>query len=359
MLYPIIIAGGQGTRLWPVSRKNSPKQIKPFLDGKTLIYKTHQRLLKSTPAENIFLSTGKNLYEEVKKEVKGMPNENIILEPVRRDTAAALGLALFKIYKRDKNGIFVYINSDNFVKDEDKYNRILKSGEKIIEKNPEKILLVGIKPVYPETGYGYIKKGSIFKDYEKDRIFNVEKFVEKPNLENAKKFVESEDYLWNPTLIIAKAEYFISLYKKHLPEMYEKLKEISQYFETLEEGEKIAELFPQIDPISIDYGILEKEKDMLVLPADFGWMDIGHWRAIWDMLAKEDIDNVEFGKHVHIDSRGNLIYSINNKLVATVGLENMLIIETDDAIMVCPKTRAQDVKKIVKKLGENKMDEYL
>ena len=359
MLYPIIIAGGQGTRLWPVSRRKNPKQIRPFLGEKTLLCKTYERLLKIVPKEHIFLSTTKQLAEEAKRETLGIFDRHILAEPVRRDTAAALGLALAKLYKEDENSIFVYVNSDNHLKDENEYGRILKLGEKIVEENPDRVLLIGVNPGYPETGYGYIKTGQEFKKAGNDVIYNVEKFIEKPDLATAEKFLQEKNYLWNPTLIIAKTEYFLSLYKKYLPEMFLLLQEIGKAFGTPAENETIEKNFPQIKPISIDYGILEKEKEMLVLPADFGWMDIGHWRSIWSLLASDGQDNVAIGKHIHIDSSGNLIYSLSDKLFATVGLVNMLIIETDDAIMMCPKDKAQDVKKLVKKLEEEGMEKYL
>lgn len=359
MLYPIIMAGGQGTRLWPVSRKASPKQVRPFLDGQTLLHKTYLRLLKGVPVENIYLSTNKSLFIEARKEVPDLPEENIILEPVRRDTAAALGLALFKIYKRDPQGIFVYVNSDNFVKGETEYIRILKLGEEIAKRFPEKVLLVGVKPFYAETGYGYIKAGREFARFLGGVVYEAEEFVEKPDLETAEKFLESGNYFWNPTLIIGRVDNFIRLYEKHLPEMYIKLREIAQYFDTPKEDWVMERIFPQIEPVSIDYGILEKEREMLVLPADFGWMDIGHWRAIWEMSAETQDDNVAVGRHIHIGSAGNLIYSTGKKLVATVGLQDMMIIETEDTIMICPKDRAQDVKKIVKKLEEDGFAEYL
>jgi len=359
MLYPIIMAGGQGTRLWPVSRKASPKQIRPFLDGKTLLHKTYLRLLKGVPAENIYLSTAKGIFPEARKEVPDLPEGNIILEPARRDTAAALGLALFKIYKRDPEGIFVYVNSDNFVKDQTEYVRTMKLGEEIVEKYPGKTLLVGVKPFYPETGYGYIRAGREFARFPGGAVYEAEEFVEKPDLETAKKFLESENYFWNPTLIIGRVDNFIRLYEKHLPEMCGKLKEIAQYFDTPKEEWIMERIFPEIEPISVDYGILEKEREMLVLPADFGWMDIGHWRAIWEMSAENEEDNVTVGRHIHIGSAGNLIYSTGKKLVATVGLKNMMIIETEDTIMICPKDRAQDVKKIVQKLEEDGFAEYL
>ncbi|MCG2694318.1 mannose-1-phosphate guanylyltransferase [Candidatus Parcubacteria bacterium] len=351
MLNPIIIAGGQGTRLWPISRKGEPKQIKPFLNGKTLLKKTYERLLVNIPGENIFLSTTKLLRDAVKKEMEGLPEENIIIEPEPRGTAAALGLSLFRILKKDKDAIFVYINSDNFIKDEKEYHETLSVGEKIVLENPGKVLLIGVKPDCPETGYGYIKVGENAGKIDEHKFYSVKKFVEKPNLETAKQFLESGEYFWNPTLIIARADYFLSLYKKHLPDMYDKLLEIT------ESPEKIERIFPTIEAMSIDCGILEKESNMLVLPADFGWMDIGHWKAIWDMHALGIDDNIEIGRHIHLDSRGNLIYS--DKLVATIGLENMLIIDSHDALLVCPKDRAQDVKKIVEKFKEKNKEEYL
>ena len=351
MLYPIIIAGGQGTRLWPISRKGEPKQIKPFLNGKTLLKKTYERLSVNIPGENIFLSTTSLLSDVIQKEIQNLPKGNIIIEPEPRGTAAALGLSLFRILKKDKDAIFVYINSDNFIQDEKEYHKILSIGEKIILQHPDRILLVGVKPDFPEIGYGYIKVGDMAGETDEHKFYSVEKFIEKPNIETANKFLESGNYLWNPTLIIARADIFLNFYKKHLLEMYNKLTEI------IESPEKIEQIFPTIEVTSVDCGILEKENNMFVLPADFGWMDIGHWKAIWDMYALGIDDNVEIGKHVHLDSRGNLIYS--NRLVATIGLENMLVIDSHDALLVCPKNRAQDVKKIVEKLKQENKEDYL
>jgi len=358
-MYPIIFAGGTGTRLWPVSRKESPKQIKPFLDGETLLLKTYKRILNIESAQNIFLSTNIKLFTEAKKELQGLPDKNFILEPLKRDTAPALALSLLKILKRNKDGIFVCVYSDAFIKDEKEYTRILKLGENIVKQNPNKILLVGINPSYPETGYGYIKSGEFFKNFEGDDVFNVDGFKEKPDLETAKKYLESTDYLWNPTVIMARADHFLGLYKKYLPEMYDILMKINEAIDTDDEDEVIADLFPIINPISTDHGILEKEKEMLVIPANFGWTDVGHWRAILDILSNDSNDNIELSNHIHTDSSGNLIYSLTGKLTATIGLENMIIVETEDALLICPKDRAQDVKKIVQKLEEQKLTKYL
>ena len=226
MLYPIIIAGGQGTRLWPVSRRKSPKQIRPFLNGKTLLNKTYGRLLKIVPKEQIFLSTTKELADEAKRETPGILEEHVLSEPVRRDTAAALGLALFKLYKKDKDSVFVYINADNFVKNEDEYARILKSGEKVIEENPHNVLLIGVRPEYPETGYGYIEfDGDVVKS-----------FVEKPEHPKST-LVSTGCYLFQPhhfPKIIAYAKN----YPDHLGSIFEWL---------INKGEKI-DVFSFDDP---------------------------------------------------------------------------------------------------------------
>lgn len=352
MLYPIIIAGGQGTRLWPISRRDNPKQIKPFLDGKTLIYKTFERLKKNVPTENIFLSTFEGLKTEIKKELTEVLEDNIITEPKRRDTAPALGLSLLRILEKDQNAIFVYVNADNFIKDEERFWHALHTAENIIKQNSGKVLLLGIKPAYAETGYGYIEAGEEIEKINEHKICSVKKFVEKPDLKTAQNFLLAGNFLWNPTLIVAKAEHFLGLYRKHLPDIYEQLLMIKG-------GGDLDKIFSRISPISIDYGILEKERDMLVMEADFGWMDIGHWKAIFKILKKEENENVEIGRHLNIDSRGNLIYSNSNKLIATAGIEDMIIVDSGDAILICPKNRAQDVKKLVKKMEEAGMGEYL
>jgi mannose-1-phosphate guanylyltransferase len=385
------MAGGAGTRLWPISRKLKPKQIYPLIDHETLLQKTWKRLRRGFPAKNIYLATGKNLVREVKKQLPQLIFRNISVEPVRRDTAAGLGLALLKIHKRDPRGIFVYINADNFVRDEKEFLRMLKVAERMVKLKPNHAVLIGVNPSYPETGYGYIKMGSQVMKFstkggfasggerknknikiqerknKADEVFEVEEFVEKPNLETAKKYLASWEHLWNPTLIVARVDHFLSLYKKHLPQMWRVLLKISHAVDSKDESRVTGKEFPKIRPISVDYGLLEREKKMLVLPADFGWSDVGHWRAIREILAenqKSKIKNQKLNlckgsKCVLIDSNKNLIYSMTGRLVAGVGLHDMIIIETDDALLVCPKDKAQDVKKIVAELEKRNLKGYL
>lgn len=359
MIKALILAGGTGTRLWPVSRKNKPKQVQPFVDDKTLLQKTYERISKGFKKEDIFIVSLEEQKDSIKEQLSDFPEENMIFEPFRKDTAAAIGLAALKIYKRDPEASLVTINSDHFVKNEEEYLRIIKIAEKVINKYPDHTILVGINPSYPETGYGYIKMNAAVDRIENHEIFKAEEFVEKPDLKTAKEYLKKWEYLWNPAIFIWKIDYLLNLFEKYLPDIYKPLKNISDALDSESQREVLQKEFKKIKPISIDYGIMEKLEKMLVIPADFGWADIGNWRTVKDVLTNKEKEDLIKGKNISIDSSGNLIYSLTGKLTATVGVENMIIIETEDAVLVCPKDRAQEVKKIVEKLQKEKLDKYL
>ncbi|MDP3244763.1 MAG: sugar phosphate nucleotidyltransferase [bacterium] len=375
-MYPIIMAGGAGTRLWPVSRKNKPKQIYPLIDKSTLLQKTWQRLRGGFKAKDIYLTTSRVILQEIKQQLPELEEKNVCLEPARRDTAAALGLALLKIFKRDPNGVFVYVNADNFVRDKKEFLRKLKTAGKVIKEKPEQTILIGVNPSYPETGYGYIKIGKpILKSkvnppaggqkskVTRDEAFEVDEFKEKPDLATAKRYLSSWEYLWNPTLIVARVDQFLNFYKKYLPATWQILAKISPAMDTAKEAVILNKEFLKIKPISVDYGILEpaaRDKKLLVLPADFGWSDVGHWLAVKNILTGKKARNICKGaKCIALDSKDNLIYSMTGKLVALAGVSNMIVIETEDALLICPKDRAQEVKKLVNELERRKLKEYL
>lgn len=365
-MYPIIMAGGAGTRLWPISTKGTPKQVHPLLDDETLLQKTWKRLREGFPARNIFITTQETLREEVCRQLQEQRQGNCVLEPARRGTAPALGLALLKVHTRDPKGVFVFINADNFVRKEEEFLRLLGVAQRAVQKKPDHTLLIGINPTYPETGYGYIKMGSQVMKIGNDEVFEVVRFVEKPDLKTARKFMRRWEYLWNPTLVVARVDHFLGLYKKHVPKIWRGLVHIQKAVGTSKEKETIARVFPKLPAETIDYGILEKEKRMLVLPGNFGWTDVGHWRAVHDILgarggqvvgARKNI--CKAGKCVSVDSHGNLIYSLSGKLVALAGVKNMILIESENALLLCPKGRAQDVKKLVENLERKGLKEYL
>lgn len=355
----VIMAGGSGTRLWPVSRQAEPKQVKLFLDNQTLLQKTFLRLKRSFPLKNIYISSNIEHFKFIKNQLPKFPINQLILEPLRKDTAAAIGFAVINLLNKDPQTILATINSDQYIEKTDKFSKALKLAKKIIQKFPKKILLIGINPTYPETGYGYIKLGEKINNKITKNLFKVEQFVEKPDFKKAKFFLGQWNYLWNPAIFVFRADFMLDLIKDHLPQQYKSLLKIKKAAAQKKNHNFIKKEFGKIKPISIDYGIMEKTKDLLCLPADFGWADVGHWRTVKDILSKKDDDNITKGRYLGLESRGNLAYSYSNKLIATIGMKDTIIIETQDAILVCPKDKAQDVKKLVERLKEKGFSKYL
>lgn len=347
-MYAILLAGGSGTRLWPVSRKGVPKQLQPILGSDTLLRSTWKRLRKGLPASRILVVTGAAQAEMLRRDLPELPPENLLVEPAKRDTAAAVGFGAAVALERDPRATVVTVNSDANVKDEAEFWRVLRVAEKAAKK-AKRLVLVGVRPSYPETGYGYIKMGPQALRLGRDEVFAVEGFREKPDLETAKAYVAQWEYLWNPTLLVAEAAVLMRAFRTHLPKTWK----------ILSSSKARLRDFERIEPISIDYGVLEKERRMLVLPADFGWSDVGHWRAVHDVLAKRPAANVTRGKHVAIASEGNLLYSFTGKMIAVAGLTDTVVIETEDVVLVCPKDRAQEVKRLVEALARKKMTKYL
>ena len=355
----VILAGGGGTRLWPVSRKKKPKQIQTFLGDKTLLQRTFQRQRRVYNAGDIFISTNHKSYTSVKRQIPRLPKKNYILETAKRDTAPAIGLAATYIAKKNPKAVMMTVGSDHFIKNERDYIRITKLAERTIKKNPKQSLLIGVRPTYPETGYGYVKVNKLFEQAGNDEIFYGQRFIEKPNLPTARTYLKSWDYLWNTNMFCWRVDYLLSLYKRLLPTHYKILMRIQPALGTNDEKKVVEREYKKMKPVSIDYGIMERTKKILVIPASFGWADVGNWRAVKDILSKHDDANVIRGQHLSVDSKDNLIYSYSGRLVSTVDVHNMIIIDTEDSLLVCSKERAHDVKKIVEQLKKKKLKKYL
>lgn len=355
----VIMAGGSGTRLWPVSRNNSPKQAQPFGDNETLLQKTYRRLRQGWKPSDIFVSTSVSQYPVLRGQLPGLGKHQYILETARRETAAAIGLVTAVLHKRNPQEIIFTANSDAYLKETASYVRVIKAAGALVARYPTQTVLVGIKPRFADTGLGYIKMKRQIDAIDGHDVFLVDRFVEKPDFTTAKRYVASWQYLWNPAMFVFRVDTMLDKFRRWLPSSYKLLLQMQRAVGTPNERATIKRLFPKMEKISIDYGVMEKDRQMLVMPADLTWSDIGSWSAVHDMLAEHPGHNVSRARHVGIDSRGNLLFSYTGKLIATAGLHDTIVIETDDAILVCPKGRAQDVKKIVTELERQKLTRHL
>lgn len=348
-----ILAGGSGTRLWPWSRESKPKQNLPVLGKKTLLEQTYKRFRKVLKPSDIFIITGKKYFLDAIKASPGLPRENIILEPTRKDTAGAIGLAAAKVYSKNPKEVLLSFHSDSWIGNEKKFISFVGSMYKTACRFSNDTILAGIKPTYPETGYGYIQAGKKIVQGGSCSVCLVKKFIEKPSLSRAKYFIKKDEYFWNPGWFAWNVEYLMSLYKKYLSSNYSVFKKISEAKPELFQ-KTIEREFPKLKSISIDYGILEKTKRSLVIPSTIPWGDLGHWRNIAEMSEKDAQGNVVETASVMLDSCNNFLVSKTGKCVASIGVKNTIMIETEDVILIADKSRAQDVKQIVSILSSKK-----
>lgn len=350
--YAIIMAGGVGSRFWPLSTEKKPKQLLSITGKKSLIVDTVERMNQIISNNNIFISTNNAYYDEIVDAVSDLISKNnIISEPYLRDTTACIGFALLNILKNNEDGVVVIVPSDAAINNIEEYKKNINEAIELASDS-NKIITIGITPTYPATGYGYIKTD------QKDCNVVLE-FKEKPDKETAINYLASNSYLWNSGIIIVKCSVMLKHIKKEVPEIYEKLLLIKKNLDN--DLEIVKKLYCELPKISIDYSVLEpvsKKGSILVVRGNFDWNDVGSWDTVLTLLQKDDNGNAIFGDVVKVDTKNCIIRS-NSKLVATIGCEDLVIIETDNVILVCKKNRSQDVKKIVSLLHENGRDELL
>lgn len=349
MLYPVILSGGIGTRLWPVSSQKSPKQFQKFFHDQTLLQNTYDRILIGFDKQRIFVVGNRDSTDYINDQID-IDERNIIAEPDRKGTALAIGIAALKISQLDPEAILAIVNSDHLIKNEKAYIKLLKDSEKIVEKYPDKFVLAGIKPTYPETGYGYIKVGKKLTD----NLFLVDSFKEKPDYATAEQYIK-DGFLWNPAIFLFRASQLLNWYQKYLKETYDVLMSIGQNFS----HDNLSHRYSLAPNISIDFGLLEKMSDMLVVKTDIEWADIGNWRSLRDVLINNKKGNISNTQNIVIDSHNNLFYTSTDKLVAAIGVEDMVLVETENVILLCSADRAQEVKNLLEDIKRQKLDKYL
>ncbi len=349
-MYAVILAGGPGERFWPLSRKKKPKQFLSLFSNRTMLQLTMDKLDNLVEPSNVYVVTGVLYRELVEKQLPELPSQNIICEPCGRDTAAAVGLAAAYIQMRDPQGVMLVLPADHYVADIEAFTNIIKAGKKAAQSG-EQVVTIGISPSRPETGYGYIEKGDKAEEIEGVSIFKAGAFHEKPDINQAIKYLDKGTYLWNSGMFLWRSDLLFRLMAEFLPELEQGLSLIANSLGTPMEKEIIRNVYANLPWVSIDYGIMEKCKQVLVIPAAFGWDDIGTWTALERYCNADNKGNVLEGKGVLLDTNDCFIYSPQQVVVA-LGVENLLIVNYKDSLLVCDKDRDQDIKKAVQALKE-------
>lgn len=353
----VIMAGGKGERFWPMSRSDMPKQFLSLTSSPlTMIQLTVKRICPLVNIDDVYIVTNKKYKKLIYEQLPEIKKENILFEPVARNTAPCIGLATAIIKKRYGDANVIVLAADHVIKSETIYLSNIELALKYSDMN--NIVTLGIVPEHIETGYGYIKIGNRVNDL--DIIYNVDKFVEKPNYETAKEYYSSGNYLWNSGMFIWKNSIMLDSFKKYMPELYTSIQNIIDVVDTKIYDKILAEEYNNIKPESIDYGIMEKTNNIYVIPGNFGWDDVGSWLSV-ERLKKVDKNNNILDGHIsdYISKNNIVINKCNDKIVAMIGIENMVIINTDDVILVMNKERSQDLKKLLQQLKNSDDEKYL
>ena len=351
----VILAGGSGTRLWPRSREKSPKHLLTLHGQQSLLQSTFERVSRLT--DNVYVVTERSQVKSIREQLPELPEERYIIEPARRGTASALGLAAITIAERDPRATMLSVHADHYLgQDEDAYLKTLEAEAHWAEAK-RSLVTVGLRPPYASTAFGYIQVGPPLDGDEAPAVHRVKAFVEKPDLKTAQRYVAAGDFLWNLGLFSWPVEVLLSEMAQHAPDLSSGLQQVkgARQAGRADEADRAYQTLPTE---AIDYAVLERTRNLLVVGATFEWHDLGSWADLHDILQQDEAGNFVEGDSVLIDSKNCMIHS-PNKLVAAVGLEDMVVIETEDAILICPKARSQDVKLIVDRLKQMGKTEYL
>jgi len=355
--YVAIMAGGIGSRFWPMSRTDFPKQFLDILGtGQTLIQQTFERFSQFIPKENIYVITSQEYIPIVKKQLPGIVVENILGEPSRKNTAPCVAYISFKLQKKDPKATLIVAPSDHLVLEPGKFKESCMKALDFVE-HMNALVTLGIQPSYPNTGYGYIQHEAV---QAVPGVYKVKTFTEKPNLELAQTFLSSGDFLWNAGIFVWQVKRIISAFEKHMPEMYELFAAEKDKFNTDAEIEAIEGIYPLCTNISIDFGVMEKADNVFVIPSSFGWSDLGTWNSAWENMEKDYLGNAVAGKKVMtVDARNCMVHVPDNKLVLLQGLDDFIIVDTKDVLLICKKEKEQEIKEYVSEVKRNMGDKHV
>jgi len=358
--YAVIMAGGGGTRLWPVSRKEAPKQLLPLLGKETLFQGTVARLEKLFPPERILVVTVAEQAREMREQVPSIPEENYLIEPAPRGTASVVALAAAVLKKRDPQAIMAMQTADHHIRNQDLFRYLLRAAFDVAEKNY--LVTLGITPTFPSTGYGYIQQGEPLDGDYKYPVYMVKHFKEKPDEETAQQLLRSGDHSWNSGMFVWRVDAILNEFQKQMPELFDAINKISSAWDTPQQKEVIEKVWHNLKIQTIDYGIMEKAEKVAVLPAGgLGWSDVGSWDSLFEVLLPDMNGNVDtHGQHLALDTHNTLVYSAGGeRLVVTIGMDNFVVVDAGDVLMICKTDQSQKVKDVVEHLKKHNQEKYL
>ncbi len=357
-VFAVLMAGGVGTRFWPRSRAKHPKQVLNIIDHETMIQSTVKRLEGLVEPSKIFVVTNIDQKDIIKQQIPEIQEENFILEPFGRNTAPCIGLASVIIDQIDAESVMIVLPADHLITNVAEFQRVLKQSITYAAES-NGLLTMGINPTHPSTGYGYIQRGKKVREFNGNAIYKVKTFAEKPNRDTALRFLESGDFYWNSGMFIWKTSAILKEIEDKLPELHEGLRDVKSQISKPTFNEVVEDVYRRIRGISIDYGVMQTAENVFMIPTDMGWNDVGSWEVVYDVSKKDKSKNArEVKELIQVDSGENYIYA-PDKLVALVGVRNLVVVETEDSLLVCKKSRSQEVKDIVEQLKKSGWDEYI
>lgn len=362
-VYAVVLAGGSGTRLWPTSRDNTPKQFLKLGGSRTMMQATIDRILPLIPWERVIVVTNAAYAGEVRQQLPEIPEDNIVSEPEKRDTAFAMALGSLVAQHRDPEAVVVNIASDHVLNDINEYHAVISAAVAVASEK-QYLLTVGITPIAPNVNFGYIQAGKVISEREGRSLYAVSKFKEKPDLETAKSFLDAGNFYWNANMYTWHVDTIFAAFEKHMPEMFQSFEAISQAIGTPQFMEVLSEHYAKAQKVPIDVAISEKVNNLVVLEGDFGWDDVGLWSTVFELGEKDENgsvvvrDDQDVSPVLALDAHNNLI-GTSGRLISLIGVEDMVVIDSKDVVLVVPRSRASEVKKIVETLKEQELSKYL
>lgn len=356
-LFAVIMAGGGGTRLWPLSRKAHPKQMLSLFADRSMFQMSVDRLLPLLPPERILVVTAGDQVEPLSEQVPELPRDNFIVEPIGRGTAPCIGLTAIHLYKRDPDAVMAVLTADHYIKKKETFRAVLTAAREVAEE--DYLVTLGITPSFPSTGYGYIKRGERLGEKGDFSYFRVERFTEKPNAETARRFLDEGTYAWNSGMFVWRASRILEEMNKLMSELHVTLMQLQVALSDDHYEETLAQVWPTIEKETIDYGVMERAERVAVIPVEMGWSDVGSWDAVQALLLADAQHNVSRGDHIAVETTDTMVFSRSDHLIATVGVDNLIVVDTPDAVLITTPERAEQVREVVRRLREEEREDKL